>query len=147
MGNVTAGFTMSLDGFIAGPNDEVDRLFRWYSSGDTEFPVTGTEMVFKISRANAELLQETWSTFGALVTGRRDFDMSGAWGWQASFGRADAYRDLHTSTSMDWARITIHVCDGRRCKRHCTGQGHCRRQERVYRRFNDHAIVPTSRPA
>lgn len=80
MGNVIAGFTMSLDGFIAGPNDEVDRLFGWYSSGDTDFPVAGTEMVFKISRASAELLQETWSTFGVLVTGRRDFDVSGAWG-------------------------------------------------------------------
>jgi hypothetical protein len=27
MGKVIASFTMSLDGFIAGPNDEVGRLF------------------------------------------------------------------------------------------------------------------------
>jgi hypothetical protein len=27
---------VSLDGFVAGPNNEVDRLFRWYFSGDTE---------------------------------------------------------------------------------------------------------------
>ena len=82
MGKVIAEFTMTLDGFIAGPNDEVDRIFRWYSSGDTEFPVPGSSMVFKISRASAELLQATWGTIGAIVTGRRDFDVSGAWGGQ-----------------------------------------------------------------
>jgi hypothetical protein len=42
MGKVTAGFSMSLDGFVAGSNDEPDnplgdggdRLFRWYFTGD-----------------------------------------------------------------------------------------------------------------
>ena len=46
MGKVIAGFTLSVDGRIAGPNDEVDRHFRWYSSGDTDFLVAGTEIVF-----------------------------------------------------------------------------------------------------
>ena len=80
MGSVSTGFSMSLDGFIAGPNDEVDRLFGWYYSGDTEFPVAGGARVFKISRASAELLQEEWGAIRAIVTGRRDFDVSGAWG-------------------------------------------------------------------
>jgi dihydrofolate reductase len=79
---------MSLDGFIAGPNDGVDkplgdggeRLFKWYYSGDTDFPLPGTDMVFKISRASAELLRESWPTIGAAVTGRRTFDIAGAWG-------------------------------------------------------------------
>ena len=48
LGKVTAEFTMSLDGLIAGPNDEVDRIFRWYYSGDTEFPVAGGAKVFKL---------------------------------------------------------------------------------------------------
>jgi hypothetical protein len=42
MGKVTAGFSMSLDGFVAGPNDSPDnslgdggdRLFKWYFRGD-----------------------------------------------------------------------------------------------------------------
>ncbi len=58
MGQVIAEFTISLDGFIAGPNDEVERLFGWYSAGDTDFPVAGTDMVFTISRASAAL----WAT-------------------------------------------------------------------------------------
>jgi dihydrofolate reductase len=80
MGKVIAEFTMSLDGFIAGPNDEVDRLFRWYFSGDTEFPRADGAVVFKVSRASAALLQKAWGALGAIVTGRRDFDVSRAWG-------------------------------------------------------------------
>jgi dihydrofolate reductase len=71
---------MSLDGFIAGPHDEIRPLFGWYNSGDTDFPVAGTPMVFKISRASADYLHAAWGKIGAIVTGRRDFDVSEAWG-------------------------------------------------------------------
>lgn len=80
MSKVIVGLTMSLDGFIAGPNDDVGQLFKWYNSGDTDFPLAGTDMVFKVSRASAALLQEVWGTLGVFVTGRRDFDVSRAWG-------------------------------------------------------------------
>lgn len=88
MGKTIAEFTMSLDGFIAGPNDDIRRLFRWYGSGDTEFAFAGSDMKFKISRASAELLRESWGNFGATVTGRRDFDVSKAWGGKALFGES-----------------------------------------------------------
>ena len=80
MGKIISDFTMSLDGFIAGPNDEIDPLFDWYAGGNTEFPVPGVDRKFKISRASAALLSEQWSLLGAIVTGRRDFDVSKAWG-------------------------------------------------------------------
>jgi dihydrofolate reductase len=86
MGKVITGFTMSLDGFIAGPGDDVQQLFKWYFSGDTEFPLEGTNLVFKMSRASADLFGEVWSSFGALVTGRRDFDVSNAWGGTPPLG-------------------------------------------------------------
>ncbi|HYP39944.1 MAG TPA: dihydrofolate reductase family protein [Chloroflexia bacterium] len=85
MGKIISGFTMSLDGFIAEPNDDVGRLFKWYYSGDTPFPLPGTDMVFKMSRASAELFQDLFKTTGALVTGRRDFDVSRAWGGKPPF--------------------------------------------------------------
>lgn len=85
MPKLTTQFTMSLDGFIADENDGVGRLLGWYRSGDTPYPVPGTDMVFKISRASAELLQEAWGQIGAIVTGRRDFDVSEAWGGQPPF--------------------------------------------------------------
>ena len=86
MRKVTAQFTMSLDGFIAGPNDEVDQIFRWYSSGETDFLVPGTDRSFKILRASAELLREEWDKIGVIVTGRRDFDVSEAWGGSSPLG-------------------------------------------------------------
>jgi dihydrofolate reductase len=88
MGKVIVELSMSLDGFVAGPNDGPqnglgdggDRLFQWYYSGDTDFPLPGTDMVFKISRASAELLQQEWGSLGAMVAGRRMFDIAHAWG-------------------------------------------------------------------
>ncbi len=82
MGKVATGLSMSLDGFIAGPNDGPEsplgdgdeRLFRWYSGGDTEYRLPGTDMVFRVSPQSAELLRETRRTTGAFVTGRRTFD-------------------------------------------------------------------------
>jgi len=94
MGKVSVGLTMSLDGFIAGPNDgpEVplgeggERLFEWYSSGDTEYRLPGTEMVFRISSQSAELLSEVESSMGAFVTGRRTFDITNGWGGNPPLG-------------------------------------------------------------
>jgi len=86
MGKVIFNMSMSLDGFIAGPNNEVDRLFKWYFSGDTEVPFPGTELIFKVSRASAQVLQEAGRTIGAMVTGRRNFDGAHAWGGRPPLG-------------------------------------------------------------
>ena len=88
MGKVRTGHSTSLDGFIAGPNDGPEapmghggeRLLGWYATGDTEYRLPGTEMVFKVSAQTAELLRETRTTTGALVTGRRTFDLTNGWG-------------------------------------------------------------------
>lgn len=70
---------MSLDGFIAGPGDDVEQLFRWYASGDTEYEYPDGRMVVKVSAASAELLRELIETTGALVVGRRLFDLTNGW--------------------------------------------------------------------
>lgn len=88
MRKVIGELSMSLDGFVAGPNDsperplgeDGERLHQWYSSGDTALPLPGTDMVFKVSRASAQLLQEEWGQLGATVCGWRMFDIAGAWG-------------------------------------------------------------------
>lgn len=94
MGKVSVGLSMSLDGFIAGPNDGPERplgeggerLFAWYSGGDTEYGLPGTEMVFNLSPQSAELLREAHSRMGALVTGRRTFDITSGWGGNPPLG-------------------------------------------------------------
>jgi dihydrofolate reductase len=88
MGKVTSGLTMSLDGFIAGPNDGPEhplgengmRLFDWYGSGDTEYVVPSGGMTFKVSPQSAEMLLGVFSSIGAIVTGRRTFDITNGWG-------------------------------------------------------------------
>jgi dihydrofolate reductase len=94
MGKVSTGLSMSLDGFIAGPNDGPERplgeggerLFAWYSAGDTEYRLPGTEMVFRVSPQSAELLREAHSKMGAFVTGRRTFDITNGWGGSPPLG-------------------------------------------------------------
>jgi dihydrofolate reductase len=87
MGTVGTSLTMSLDGFIAGPNDGPNnplgengmRLFNWYSTGDTECTVPAGTMTVKVSKASAEMLRESYSKIGALVTGRKTFDITNGW--------------------------------------------------------------------
>lgn len=82
MGKVVAGFSMSLDGFIAGPNDDVQRVFAWMFSGDTDLKVSigEQEMDLKLSAKDAEEYEEMTEAVGAIVSGRRMFDVAGAWG-------------------------------------------------------------------
>ncbi len=80
MTKVITEFTISLDGFIAGPDDDIRPIFDWYYAGDTAFHVPGSGMVFNVSKASADLLHRDWGSVGAIVTGRRDFDVSKAWG-------------------------------------------------------------------
>ena len=61
MGTVVLNMTMSLDCFIAGPNDELDRLHEWMRGGE---PGRGVDVV-----------DEMFSTTGAVVVGRRTFDL------------------------------------------------------------------------
>jgi len=94
MGKVAVGLTMSLDGFIAGPNDGPERplgeggerLFEWYSGGDTEYEMPGTGMVFRISPQSVELLREVNERMGAFVTGRRTFDIANGWSGNPPLG-------------------------------------------------------------
>ena len=109
MGKVSTGLSMSLDGFIAGPNDGPERplgnggerLFAWYSSGDTEYRLPGTEMVFRVSPQSAELLREAHSKMGAFVTGRRTFDIANGWGGNPPLG-VPTFVVTHT-VPQEWA--------------------------------------------
>jgi dihydrofolate reductase len=79
MGKVIFYMTVSVDGFVAGPDDNVDRLFRWYFSGDVEIPIPGSPTL-RVSRESADVLLDASRTGGAMVTGRRNFDLTSGWG-------------------------------------------------------------------
>ena len=80
MSKVIAGFSMSLDGFIADPDHGTDHVFRWYSAGgtDAEIMTSGTDSV--MTREASEFIEEAGRAAGVLVTGRRTFDVAYAWG-------------------------------------------------------------------
>lgn len=88
MGNVVFNITMSLDGFVAGPNDSPEnglgdggeRLFDWYFSGDIELMISEGTPVLKVSSQSAELMKEAFQSYGAGVWGRRTFEIAHAWG-------------------------------------------------------------------
>jgi len=88
MGKVIAGFSTSLDGYIAGPGDDVQRLFAWMSQGETEVNVSSGDNDFELqmSAEDAEYYQELMNQTGAIVSGRRMFDVSGAWGGKHPMG-------------------------------------------------------------
>jgi len=88
MVKVTTGFSMSLDGFVAGPNDGPenslgdggDRIFKWYFSGDATHEVPSGTGTFRMSKDGADMVQEASQSAGVLVTARRTFDIARAWG-------------------------------------------------------------------
>lgn len=80
MGKVFTHMTMSLDGFIADPNDQIGELFDWYQAGDVAVPNPNEEIFsFRVDDASAEVLGELTKNTGALITGRHLFDITNGW--------------------------------------------------------------------
>ena len=52
MSKVYTGATMSIDGYISGPDESgFDHLFQWYGSGDVEMPTTHEDLTFRLTPA------------------------------------------------------------------------------------------------
>ncbi len=80
MSQVIAGFSMSIDGFVADADDGVDDVFKWYSAGGTDSEVMAGDEAIGMTREAAESIEEAGRAAGALVTARRTFDLAHAWG-------------------------------------------------------------------
>jgi dihydrofolate reductase len=90
MGKVKTGATVSLDGYIAGPNDTgFDKLFRWYGAGDVEVPMpdsTAHVPASRVSPETAALMRKEMAGWGALVVGRHLYDLTNAWNGRHPLG-------------------------------------------------------------
>jgi len=71
MGEVIAYLAMSLDGFIADPDDGCDELFGFYQSGDVSVKLSEGFPELHVSQATADLLTRSVAKAGATVVGRR----------------------------------------------------------------------------
>ena len=82
MGSVGAGFSMSLDGFIAGPNDDTSQVFAWMFQGtqDVKATIGEKELDLKLTETGAEQREEMSHGMGAILSGRGMFNAASAWG-------------------------------------------------------------------
>ena len=91
MTKVAAGITVSLDGYITGPNDGPDRglgeggerLHYWVFGGPWSYD---EEPRGESTGADKELLDEAMGRVGAVIGGRNTYEAAGAWGGQNPFG-------------------------------------------------------------
>jgi dihydrofolate reductase len=88
MGKVVFNMTMSLDGFVAGPNDgpgnglgdRGEQLFDWYFKGDTDLKLSEGTPLLRVSKQSAEIIRNAFQSYGAGIWGRKTFDITGGWG-------------------------------------------------------------------
>ncbi|WP_370932659.1 dihydrofolate reductase family protein [Amycolatopsis sp. cg13] len=87
MGEVVAGASMSLDGFVAGPGESgFDLLFGWTGNGTEEVPTAQPGRALRMSPASAKVMRAQLESTGALLVGRRLFDLTSGWGGMHPFG-------------------------------------------------------------
>jgi dihydrofolate reductase len=109
MGKLVADITMSLDGFVTGPDDAPGRglgengeaLHNWVMGGPWRYDDRGRRFApLDVDRA---VLQEAMGSIGAGIIGRRMFDVTGGWGGNPPGGRDARYFVLTHSVPSEWA--------------------------------------------
>jgi dihydrofolate reductase len=86
MSNLVADLAMSLDGFVADTNDNANELFGWYFGGDVEVPTPQPGFSFRAPEPSAGVLREGIASVGAILGGRRYFDLADGWGGNHPMG-------------------------------------------------------------
>jgi dihydrofolate reductase len=76
---VIMGAVVSLDGYIAYPDDMPGALFDWYGNGDVEWYGTDPDRPFHTTQGSADYTRGQWGRVGATVIGRRLFDITDGW--------------------------------------------------------------------
>jgi len=114
MAKLIAIMSMSLDGYVADNNDGVGEVFDWYfHSGDVAVNTGGGDpMTFHVSAASAQHIRSLTSELGAVLTGRRTFEVAQGWGGNHAWGPAFV---LTHDVPAGWPRpnSTVHfVTDG-----------------------------------
>lgn len=109
MGKVIIDITMSLDGFVTGPNDGP-------GNGLGDGGMVLHEWVFNPTEEDSQLLsEEAMQNLGSCVLGRRTFDIAeGAWGDNPPFGPSQVFVLTHRAHETLQRGLTtfIFVTDG-----------------------------------
>lgn len=87
MARVILQAVVSVDGYIAYPDDSVGPLFDWYGNGDVTVLVND-QWPFRVSRASADYVQPLWEAIKVTVIGRHLFDTTDGWAGVPAAGDA-----------------------------------------------------------
>jgi dihydrofolate reductase len=85
-GPVVADASVSLDGYVAYEDDSIGDLFEWYENGDVEIVNKGELPPFHVTPQSAAYWNAWTGEMGALVVGRRLFDVTDGWKGQHPIG-------------------------------------------------------------
>jgi len=79
MGTVQAQAIMSLDGYVAKPDNTIGRLFDWLQNGDVAISTPAGDFTVHLTPASAQHWRRWVDSLGALVCGRTLFDVAEGW--------------------------------------------------------------------
>jgi dihydrofolate reductase len=108
MGKVVADITISLDGFITGPDDRPGQglgergecLHNWVMGGPWRYDDEGRR--FAPLDADRKVLEQAMASIGAGIIGRRMFDVTGGWGGNPPGGKNARYFVLTHTVPSQW---------------------------------------------
>jgi dihydrofolate reductase len=76
---VQAQAIMSLDGYVAKPDNTIGGLFDWLQNGDVAIPTPAGDFTVHLTPRSAEHWRRWVASLGALVCGRTLFDVAEGW--------------------------------------------------------------------
>jgi dihydrofolate reductase len=110
MGTVVMYSTVSVDGFVADPDDEPGPLFDWLTSGDVPLDESGE---VKVSQASYDYTRPNWDQIGVTIVGRHVFDLTDGWGGNPPGGIPHVVVVTHRPAPDGWnPEAPFHFVDG-----------------------------------
>jgi len=102
--------SVSVDGFIAGADDQPGPLFDWLMSGDVPLDESG---VLKVSQASYDYTRPYWDRIGVTVVGRHVFDLTDGWDGTPPSGVEHVVVVTHRPAPEGWdPEAPFHFVDG-----------------------------------
>lgn len=110
MGTVVMYASVSVDGFIAGEDDQPGPLFDWLTTGDVPLDGSGA---LTVSQASYDYTRPYWDRIGVTVAGRHVFDLTDGWDGTPPSGVDHVVVVTHRPPPEGWdPRAPFHFVDG-----------------------------------
>lgn len=110
MGKVVLYGSVSVDGFIAGDDDDPGPLFEWLTSGDVALDESG---YLKVSQASFDHTRAYWDQIGVTIAGRHVFDQTNGWDGEPPSGIDHVVVVTHRPAPDGWdPEAPFHFVDG-----------------------------------